>query len=184
MSLFDFLKTELRARDWSMTDLARKAGCSKQIVSQWLAEDEAERIVPGTKSCQKLAAALGVDEDYVLALAGHRKPRPGEAQPDEAELSAQKFAGALRGVPRRFWATVLDASIALVNAYGDAPGARATGRPLNDQPSPASTLRSPGDTAHSKPKGSANRGKPGDDEELSKSQPAFRLGPRAVLVAL
>jgi transcriptional regulator with XRE-family HTH domain len=75
MSLFDFLKTELRARDWSMTDLARKAGCSKQIVSQWLAEDESLRIKPSPASCKKIAEALGLDLDYVLDLAGHRNPR-------------------------------------------------------------------------------------------------------------
>lgn len=121
-SLFDFLKTELRARDWSMTDLARRAGCSKQIVSQWLAENEAERITPGPASCRKLADALGVDPDYMLVLAGHRKPRPEQALPDEAELTASKFIGALRDVPRQFWAAVVDASVALANAYADAPG--------------------------------------------------------------
>ncbi|HXJ32346.1 MAG TPA: helix-turn-helix transcriptional regulator [Gemmatimonadales bacterium] len=82
MTLFDYLKAELRARDWSMTDLARRAGCSKQIVSQWLAEDEVERIIPGPKSCLKIADALGLDPDYVLELAGHRKPREQAAAPN------------------------------------------------------------------------------------------------------
>lgn len=111
MTVFDYLKAELRARNWSMTDLARKAGVSKQIVSQWLAEDELERITPGPKSCEKIAEALGADLDYVLELAGHRKPRLGDLQPDASELflkaTTAEMADVLRGAPRVFWPTLI-----------------------------------------------------------------------------
>lgn len=52
---------------------------------RWLAEDEAYRIVPSPQSCEKIATALSYDVDYILELAGHRKPRP-----DQPPMSALK----------------------------------------------------------------------------------------------
>lgn len=82
MTLVDYLKATLRERGWSMTDLARRAGVSKQAVGQWLSEDEFTRVSPRPIYCEKIAAALGVDPDYILELAGHRRRSEVAGPPD------------------------------------------------------------------------------------------------------
>lgn len=87
VELFEYLRGELRERGWSMTDLARRSGVSKQAVAQWLSEDRFTRVTPKPAACQKIAEALGVDADYVLELARHRKPRAGRT-PLDAKMDA------------------------------------------------------------------------------------------------
>jgi transcriptional regulator with XRE-family HTH domain len=82
MTLFDVLKSALRERDWTIPYFARMCAVSPQLAYKWLAEHESQRIIPGPKSCEKIAAALGFDPDYVLELAGHRKPRQPRADID------------------------------------------------------------------------------------------------------
>lgn len=93
MDVYEFLSAELRRRRWNMSDLARASGLTKQAVGQWLTEDEAARLVPSPLSCEKIAAALGEDPDYLLELAGHRRrrtDRPSRASdPDLAHLMAR-----------------------------------------------------------------------------------------------
>lgn len=72
MPLYDFLKAALSERQWSIPAFARRCGVSPQLGYKWLADDPVERIVPGPRSCEKIAAALGLDADVVLELAGHR----------------------------------------------------------------------------------------------------------------
>jgi transcriptional regulator with XRE-family HTH domain len=182
MSLFDFLKAELHARDWSMTDLARKAGCSKQIVSQWLAEDPAERIVPSPASCAKIASALRVDADYVLQLAGHRNPRPADEEPSDAQLAISaavaEMQEILRDLPRGYWGTVIKAFSRGVE------GARDMAQLLSEStPSPSGPVTSGRNRRVTDPKPTDNSPDYPPVERLPKRQHS-RLLPRLVFAAV
>lgn len=120
MEVFEFLRTELRARRWNMSDFARAAGVSKQAAGQWLSEDASTRLIPSPASCQKIAAALGIDPDYILELAGHRKPRPDRPSidPVQSELDTRlaRLAATLSQYPRVFWLAVVEASERMATA--------------------------------------------------------------------
>jgi len=79
MTLLDYLKIALHDRNWTIPQAARHFGVSMQLVYKWMAEDPATRITPGPRSCLKIAEALDADADFVLELAGHRKPSPESA---------------------------------------------------------------------------------------------------------
>ena len=64
----DWLRNELKRREWSVADLARRAGLDPSAVGRWARNDR----VPSPDSCDLLADALGIDIDRVLVLAGHR----------------------------------------------------------------------------------------------------------------
>ena len=64
--LSDYLNTELRRRQWSMRELARRAGVSASQVSDVVGE----RTKPGADFCIAVAKALGDPPDYLLRLAG------------------------------------------------------------------------------------------------------------------
>lgn len=63
-----WLRDELRRREWSIADLARRANLDASAVGRWVRSDR----TPSPESCDLLADALGVDVDRVLVLAGHR----------------------------------------------------------------------------------------------------------------
>jgi transcriptional regulator with XRE-family HTH domain len=65
-----WLKRQLHRREWSAAELARRMGVSPARVSEWLAG----KYLPNPASCLRLADALNIDPDEVLALAGHREP--------------------------------------------------------------------------------------------------------------
>jgi transcriptional regulator with XRE-family HTH domain len=65
-----WLKRQLARREWSAAELARRMGVGPARVSEWLAG----KYLPNPASCLRLADALNVDADEVLALAGHREP--------------------------------------------------------------------------------------------------------------
>jgi transcriptional regulator with XRE-family HTH domain len=74
-----WLHRQLRRRDWSPADLARRMDVNTGTVSRWLTGSRR----PRPDACDKLADALGVDLDMVLTLAGHRPPDI-EIDPDSA----------------------------------------------------------------------------------------------------
>lgn len=85
MAFSDFLKAELRARDWNPRDLAMAARVSRQIAYDW-----ANGVtIPTTTSCGKIAEALGLDLDRVLAEAEHRPAAGSQPEPTgpHAELA-------------------------------------------------------------------------------------------------
>ncbi|HKG29549.1 MAG TPA: helix-turn-helix transcriptional regulator [Thermomicrobiales bacterium] len=65
-----WLKRQLHRREWSAAELARRMGVSPARVSEWLAG----KYLPNPASCLRLADALNVEPDDVLARAGHREP--------------------------------------------------------------------------------------------------------------
>lgn len=100
-ALVPWLERQLAARDWRQADLARGLGVSTGMVSNWLTGQR--RVSP--YYCEQIAALLGADVDYLLALAGHR-PMVLSTDPEEP---VEQLATKLRRVrlsPERF--AVLD----------------------------------------------------------------------------
>ena len=64
----DWLKDELRRREWNMSDLARRLDISPSVVGRWIRDGR----IPTPESCDRIADVLGLDVDRVLVLAGHR----------------------------------------------------------------------------------------------------------------
>ena len=83
-SFGDHLQGWLDQRGWTRYRLAAEADLSESLVSKWLHPDRRRRVVPGPASCRKVAHALGLNADDVLALAGHRDavPEPINPEPD------------------------------------------------------------------------------------------------------
>ena len=69
----EWLQNQLTQREWRAAELARRLGVPSGTVSRWLSGERQ----PTPRSCDRLAAILGIDADLVLSLGGHR---PG-AQP-------------------------------------------------------------------------------------------------------
>ena len=83
MSFGDWLAEELKQRDWSHSELARRAGLSQVSVSGVIAGQRN----PGCEFCVKVADALGVSAVLVMRKAGILPPGPDE-DPALAELLA------------------------------------------------------------------------------------------------
>jgi transcriptional regulator with XRE-family HTH domain len=79
-----WVREELRRREWRQADFARAAGIDVSMVSRWL---HGRR--PDPASLERVAAALGVDLDLLLTLAGHRPPAPRDDEPRTAMLVAK-----------------------------------------------------------------------------------------------
>ncbi len=80
----EYLREALRARRWTIPQFAEACDVSTGVAQKWVTPNSRNRSNPGPASCEKIAAALGVDVDYVLELAGHRKPR--QPTPDVGAL--------------------------------------------------------------------------------------------------
>src|SRR6185295_2448146 len=82
-----WLVAELERRGWSRFHFAQIAGVHASMVYRWT---EGQR--PQTEQCEKIAEALNIDLDIVLAAAGHR-PRnelaPGVIRSEAAVLLNQ-----------------------------------------------------------------------------------------------
>lgn len=80
-----WLARELRRREWSQADLARKLNPEKDrpgtgAVSMWVTGSR----IPSPQSIERIADVLRVDVDYLLTLAKHR-PEVFDVDPDSAE---------------------------------------------------------------------------------------------------
>jgi len=72
MKFTTWLVEKLNERDWSYSDLARRAGISKQAVSFVINEDRG----PGPDFCRGIARALNLPEETVFRRAGLLAPEP------------------------------------------------------------------------------------------------------------
>lgn len=72
-----WLVRQLQRREWTGADFARRLGTGNSTVTMWLGGTR----TPSSSSSERIADALGVDRDVVLALAGHR-PLDEEVDPD------------------------------------------------------------------------------------------------------
>lgn len=83
-----WLRDQLVAQQLSQASLVRAIGAHSSVVSRWLND----RDIPRPRSCERLALALGVRPEEVLARAGHLALVAPEAQ----RLSDQLRAAAAR----------------------------------------------------------------------------------------
>jgi transcriptional regulator with XRE-family HTH domain len=77
----DWLKQQLIRRQWSQAVFARRAGVTDTAVSLWVSGKR----LPDAESCDKIAEALFVSRDEVLARAGLRPVEHEDAE-DVREL--------------------------------------------------------------------------------------------------
>jgi transcriptional regulator with XRE-family HTH domain len=73
MSAIDFsgwFRERLRRRQWSQAEFSRRSQIAASTINAWF---KGER-TPDPESCEKIADALGIGRDEVLAVAGHREP--------------------------------------------------------------------------------------------------------------
>lgn len=76
-----WLLAALEQRGWTRRQFALRAGVSSSMVGRWLVRHR-----PTPASCARIAAALGLPLDLVLAEAGHPRPvPPGDASPRREE---------------------------------------------------------------------------------------------------
>ncbi len=82
-----YLLDELSRRGWSPADLAREADVRKSTVSRNLTGERH----PTPETLRRYAEALGLSEDHLLSLAGHRTPRRRDLPPElEAVLEGME----------------------------------------------------------------------------------------------
>jgi len=79
--LAEWLRGQMRERDWIDADLARAIGVHSGMVSRWMAG-----AIPAPHNCRKIAEAFGVDPAFIINLAMPVK-RPAE-DPVKIELKA------------------------------------------------------------------------------------------------
>lgn len=133
--LASFLRDEIQRRDWSVEDLAKRAGISTSLAYQ---------IVRDGKD--------NVRRDTLIKLASALKMTPSEIfeatdDADDRELATRQaqFGAALRGIPREFWGAVLKASVSLAESL---PTSGVTARESTSVSSPdrATNKRADGQT--------------------------------------
>jgi transcriptional regulator with XRE-family HTH domain len=83
-SFQEWMQEEMSRREWRQADFARAAGVDVSMVSRWLRGRR-----PDPASLERVAAALGVDLDALLTLAGHRPRSPRDDDPRVATLIAK-----------------------------------------------------------------------------------------------
>jgi len=81
-----WLLGEMEVRDWSQSDLARKADVSHARISQILSGD-----TPGTKILTRIARALHVPKEEILRQAGILPPLPTNGEKREAVKMMELF---------------------------------------------------------------------------------------------
>jgi|GEM_PF-2522505 len=91
-----WLKRQLRRREWSQSEFARRLGTAPGVVSHWVRGDR----VPDPASCDRIADVLGVDVDLVLTLAGHR-PAVEPLAPDDERRELLGYLKRLQLTPDR-----------------------------------------------------------------------------------
>lgn len=91
----EWVREELGRRGWRQADFARAVSVDVSMVSRWL---HGRR--PDPASLERVAAALGVDLDALLTLAGHRPRSARDDDPRVATLAAK--VRQIEWTPERF----------------------------------------------------------------------------------
>ena len=66
----EWLKNELRTRKWSQRKLALLAGIDPVNISNYVHDVHWRRVTPREETCDRLASALGLNRNYLRAMAG------------------------------------------------------------------------------------------------------------------
>lgn len=126
----EFLTDWLARTGWSASRLARESGVRQNVISRWASQTPTR---PSPENLQKLAPVVGVDYEDLMRMCGYLpadQAAPDGEPADELEQDlrsrTQQFEAALRGVPRVFWPTVLDASLALAQQMKAQPEPQVT----------------------------------------------------------
>jgi transcriptional regulator with XRE-family HTH domain len=80
----EWMREEMRRREWRQADFARATAVDVSMVSRWLQGSR-----PDPASLERVAASLGADLDALLTLAGHRPRSPRDDDPRVATLVAK-----------------------------------------------------------------------------------------------
>lgn len=86
----EFLKEEMALRHWNVSRLAEACDVSIGLAAKWVSDNPRYHVRPSPTSCAKIAAALGVDLDRVLELAGHRAPSAATAEVSARSRAVQE----------------------------------------------------------------------------------------------
>ena len=116
----NWLREEMRRREWRQADFARAVGVDVSMVSRWM---QGRR--PDPASLERVAAGLGVDLDALLTLAGHRPQTARDDDPQVATLVAK--VRQIQWTPERFL---------IVDALLDDLRHRSSRVPINQAPLP------------------------------------------------
>ena len=95
LDIASWLQQELRKRDWTQADLARRMGSSTGSVAHWVTGAR----VPQPSTIKVMAETFGADTDYLLTLAGHRQPDP-YYDPDSPESQLLPYIRAIEWTDR------------------------------------------------------------------------------------
>jgi transcriptional regulator with XRE-family HTH domain len=63
----DWLRQEIERRGWSQSELARRIETHPSLVSKWIRGLQK----PQPRQCEKLAAAFGINRNFIMRAAGH-----------------------------------------------------------------------------------------------------------------
>lgn len=110
----DFLTDWLARTGWSASRLARESGVRQNVISRWTSQTPTR---PSPENLKKIAPVVGVSYEDLLRMCGYLPDGEADAAAEGDELErwllmrTEEFHQAVRGIPRAFWPTVLDASI-------------------------------------------------------------------------
>lgn len=76
-----WFRWQLKRREWSQADYARRTETATSVVSYWATGKR----IPDPDSCFEIADTLGIDLDMVLIQAGHR-PNIEALDPDDPRV--------------------------------------------------------------------------------------------------
>jgi transcriptional regulator with XRE-family HTH domain len=170
-----FLRQAMRDRGWTIPQLADACDASLGLVQRWVSENPRYQVTPSPASCEKIAAALSLDPDTMLELAGHRHRRaPLEDDPIEQAIrqGTVQMHDVLADIPRPYWATIIKATFDRA-----IDGARDMAALVSDYQSADRSVRSPADAANRRRGGRPNRHASGGAPEIT----AHYLSPSLVL---
>lgn len=96
----EYLRQQMEARGWNIPRLAEACDVNPGLVARWVTSNTRYRVTPSPASCEKIAAALGVDLDDLLEMAGHRRRR------DESRAVVSALRQAVRDQLDQWMSTV------------------------------------------------------------------------------
>jgi transcriptional regulator with XRE-family HTH domain len=79
-----FIHEQMRLRGWNYAEFAKAVGTDGSVIARWIRDRR-----PSPAMVRQMAERLGVDEDELLVIVGHRSPAPREATPEHAALIAK-----------------------------------------------------------------------------------------------
>jgi transcriptional regulator with XRE-family HTH domain len=74
-SVNEYLRETVVTRGWTIPRLPDACDVAVGLAQRWVSENPRYRVTPNPRSCEKIAAALDIDPDYLLEMAGHRHAR-------------------------------------------------------------------------------------------------------------